>query len=367
MSLSILLTLIVTAIATSVLGVYLVLRKMSMLVDAISHTVLLGIVIAFMFVGDLSSPLLIVGATIMGLITVFLTETLVKTKKTSEDAATGLIFPLLFSIAIIIISTNFKGVHLDIDAVLLGKIEFIPFDLLYINGVAIGPKLLYIMLVVMIINLVFVKIFFKELKIISFDTALAATLGFMPFLVHYLLMALVSLTAVSAFNAVGTILVVALMIGPAASAVIITKDLKYTLVFSIFIGIINVVIGYLFALIFNVNTAGMIATITLITFFLIVIFEPRNGMIVEILRKKKLKKDFEFLILIFHLFNHDQIIHEVHYELIKYELNWSDTKVVKQVEFGMKKGYIRSNDNILSLTDLGLDFYYLSIKELSIN
>ena len=173
MDLGILLILIFTAIATSVLGVFLVLRKMSMMVDSISHTVLLGIVIAFIFVKDLSSPLLIIGAALMGIITVFLTELLVKSKKASEDSATGLVFPLLFSIAIIIISSSFKDIHLDIDVVLLGKIELAPFDKLYIKGVSIGPKLLYIMLVVMIINLLFIKLFFKELKIISFDAALA--------------------------------------------------------------------------------------------------------------------------------------------------------------------------------------------------
>lgn len=121
MDLGILLILIFTAIATSVLGVFLVLRKMSMMVDSISHTVLLGIVIAFIFVKDLSSPLLIIGAALMGIITVFLTELLVKSKKASEDSATGLVFPLLFSIAIIIISSSFKDIHLDIDVVLLGN------------------------------------------------------------------------------------------------------------------------------------------------------------------------------------------------------------------------------------------------------
>ena len=112
----------------------------------------------------------------MGLITVALTEALVNTKKIKEDAATGVVFPLLFSIAIIIISLFINNVHMDVDAVLLGKLELSAIEQLVVFGVNIGPKLLYISLLVLIINLVFIKLFYKELKIVSFDTALATAL-----------------------------------------------------------------------------------------------------------------------------------------------------------------------------------------------
>lgn len=178
MGLGVLLIAIVTAISCSVVGVFLILRKMSMMTDAISHTVLLGIVLAFLIVPNLDSPLLIIGAVLMGLITVALTEALVNTKKIKEDAATGVVFPLLFSIAIIIISLFINNVHMDVDAVLLGKLELSAIEQLVVFGVNIGPKLLYISLLVLIINLVFIKLFYKELKIVSFDTALATVLGF---------------------------------------------------------------------------------------------------------------------------------------------------------------------------------------------
>lgn len=364
MNIYILLILIATAVATSSLGVYLVLRKMSMLIDSISHTVLLGIVLTFILVKDLSSPFLIIGAAVMGLITVILTEALVKTKKTSEDSATGLIFPLLFSIAIIMISTSFNGVHLDIDAVLLGKIEFAPFDKLYLNGVFIGPKLLYIMAVVMTINIVFIKILFKELKIISFDTALAMTLGFLPYMIHYLLMLLISLTAVAAFNAVGAVLVVALMIGPAASAIIITKELKYTLFISVFIGVLNGVLGYFLAIIIDVNISGMIASITLLTFILILIFDPRRGLITSLIKRTKLKSEFDFVILIFHLNNHEFNEKEVHEGNIGEELQWRCSKLTKQMKKGLKQGYINISDHIVYLTRLGKEYCERKISEL---
>lgn len=363
MNIGILLILIITAIATSSIGVFLVLRKMSMLVDAISHTVLLGIVLAFMIVKDLSSPLLILGATLMGIFTVILTELLVKTKKTQEDSAAGLIYPLLFSIAVIIISTSFKNVHLDIDAVLLGKIEFAPFDELYINGVSIGPKLLYIMIVVMIINLLFIKIFFKELKIISFDSALAATLGFSPIIIHYLLMSLVSLTAVTSFNAVGSILVVALMIGPPATAVLFTKDLKQTLFVAILVGVINSILGYFLALVINVNIAGMIATTTLITFLIVLIFNPKNGIITTIIKKSNQKDDFDFLVLVFHLSNSDNKEINSKSNLMN-NLNWDEKKLNKLINKGKKAMLIDVNKDKIFLTQKGYTYHQEQVLSL---
>ena len=120
MGIGVLLIALVTALSCSIIGVFLVIRKMSMMTDAISHTVLLGIVLAFLIIPNLNSPLLIIGAVVMGLITVFLTEVLIKSKLIKEDAATGVVFPLLFSIAVIIISLNISGIHLDIDSVFLG-------------------------------------------------------------------------------------------------------------------------------------------------------------------------------------------------------------------------------------------------------
>ena len=366
MDIGILLILITTAIATSVLGVFLVLRKMSMIVDSISHTVLLGIVIAFLFIQDLASPLLIIGAALMGIITVFLTELLVKSKKASEESATGLVFPLLFSIAIILISSKFKNVHLDLDVVLLGKIELAPFDKIFIGGISIGPKLFYIMLVVMIINLLFTKLFFKELKIISFDVALAATLGFIPFIIHYLLMTLVSLTAVSAFSAVGSILVIALMIGPPATALLFSKDLKKMLLFSIIIGVINSILGYILAIFIDVNISGMIATVTLLMFLIVLAFEPKKGIISTIIKRYKLKDEFTFLILVFHVHNHAGIESEIKCENIQKELKWSKNICKKQIDRGLKSGIFIIENNLVHLTSIGNDFYNLKANELRV-
>ena len=122
------------AVACALLGVFLVLRRMAMMSDAISHTVLLGIVIAFFITRSITSPLLLIGAALMGVLTVSLVELINRTRLVREDAAIGLVFPAIFSIAVIMISRFAGDVHLDTDAVLLGELAFAPFNRLHIFG-----------------------------------------------------------------------------------------------------------------------------------------------------------------------------------------------------------------------------------------
>ncbi len=248
-----------TAASCAITGVFLVLRKMSMTSDSITHTILLGIVLAFFVTNDLSSPFLLVGAALMGPVTVWLTELLTKTKLLGEDSATGTVFPLLFSIAVILITRYAGTAHLDTDSVLLGELAFAPFDRLVINGVDIGAKGLYVGGALLLINVAFVTIFYKELLISSFDPVLAAAMGFSPAIMHYSLMTAASLTAVGAFEAVGSVLVTAFMIAPAAAAFLLTKNLKKMLITAAGIGCISGICGYHTAVLFEVSIAGCMA------------------------------------------------------------------------------------------------------------
>ncbi|MCL4170376.1 UNVERIFIED_CONTAM: hypothetical protein GTU68_009998, partial [Idotea baltica] len=191
---------------------------MAMISDAISHSILPGLVIGFFLTEDLNSPLLIFLAAISGVITVVLVEYIQKTGLVKEDTAIGLVFPALFSIGVILIAKNANDVHLDVDAVLLGELAFAPFDRLYMNGIDLGAKSLWVIGVIVLVTLLLLVVFFKELKVSTFDKQLAATLGFSPLIIHYGLMSVASVTTVGAFDAVGAILVVALMIAPAAMA-----------------------------------------------------------------------------------------------------------------------------------------------------
>src|SRR5690554_5299851 len=232
------------AIACAIPGTFLVLRKMAMISDAISHSILPGLVVGFFITQDLNSPLLILLAAITGVITVILVERIQKTGLVKEDTAIGLVFPALFSIGVILIAKNANDIHLDIDAVLLGELAFAPFDRIFIGGMDIGPKSLWVIGIILSITIGLLFAFFKELKVSTFDAGLAASLGFSPAIIHYGLMTVASVTTVGAFDAVGAILVVALMIAPAASAYLLTTDLKYMLGLAITFGVFGAISGY---------------------------------------------------------------------------------------------------------------------------
>ena len=227
---------VVVAAACALPGTFLVLRKMAMMSDAISHAILPGIVIAFFLTHNLNSPLLILAAAGTGVLTVMLVELLMSTRLVREDAAIGLTFPVLFSIGIILIARYAGDVHLDTDAVLLGEPAFAPFDRLVVGGRDIGPRALYVMSAVGLANVAFIALFYKELKIATFDAGLAAALGFGPVLIHYGLMTFVSITAVAAFDAVGSILVVAMMVAPSAAAYLLTDRLRDMILLSVALG-----------------------------------------------------------------------------------------------------------------------------------
>ena len=255
----ILLIAVLTAAACAIPGVFLVLRKMSMSSDSITHTILLGIVLAFMAVNDLSSPLLLLGAALVGTVTVWLTELLTKTRLVSSDSATGIIFPLLFSIAVILITKYAGSAHLDTDSVLLGELAFAPFDRMTVGGIDIGAKGIYISGGLLIINVLFISVFFKELTVASFDPVLAAVMGFSPSIIHYSLMTVVSITAVGAFETAGSVLVTAFMIAPAAAAYLLTDNLKNMIFIAVTIGTVCGVLGFHTAILLDVSISGSMA------------------------------------------------------------------------------------------------------------
>lgn len=291
---------IMVAVACALPGAFLILRRMSMMSDSITHTILLGIVLAFFITKDLSSPLLILGAAAMGLCTAWLTETMKNTRLLSEDAAMGVVFPLLFSIAVILISRYAGSVHLDTDSVLLGELAFAPFDRLIIGAIDFGPKALYTSGVLLLINIAAIAVFFKELKLAAFDPILSAALGFAPLFLHYGLMALVSLTAVGAFQAVGSVLVVAFMTGPPLTAYLLTDKLGVMLLLSALFAAINGFFGYQAALLLDVSIAGSMAAHTGAVFFIVLIAAPKKGLLSALRRKRLRRKRFgEDLLLCF--------------------------------------------------------------------
>lgn len=251
---------ILTSVSCSLLGSFLVLRKMAMLSDAISHTSLLGIVIMYFIVKSLNSPFLILGASLMGVITVVLVEYFKNTNLMKEETSIGFVMTFLFSISIFIISKFLKNVHIDNDSILMGEITFAPLNTINMFNISI-PKSIVVSVILIFLNLLFVILFFKELKIITFDKNFATSLGIKVKLINYVYIILVSLTAVSSFEIVGSILIISFLIGPPVISYIYSKSLIKMIVLSIIISIISTIIGVKLAINFNVSIAGMIACI----------------------------------------------------------------------------------------------------------
>lgn len=273
------------ACSCSILGCFLVLRKMSMIGDAISHSVLPGIVLAFLFSGSRDSWIMMVGAAAIGLVTVFLIQ-MFQNSGVQSDASIGVVFTALFAVGVVLVSIFTRQVDLDLDCVLYGEIAYAPWDTLQINGYELGPKAVWGIGSSLLLNLVVIGLFYKQFKLCSFDPALAAALGIPVALFHYLLMGLVSLSTVASFESVGAILVVGMIIVPAATAYLLTERLSIMIVISMIVGIISSAGGYYIAYLFDASIAGSMISVAGGIFLIVFLFSPTHGVIVKQWRRK---------------------------------------------------------------------------------
>jgi len=343
------------AIACAIPGTFLVLRKMALISDAISHSILPGLVIGFFITHDLGSPLLIIMAALSGVITVVLVEFIQKTKLVKEDTAIGLVFPAMFSIGVILISKNANDIHLDTDVVLLGELAFAPFDRLLIDGMDFGPKSLWTIGVILLITLSLLFAFFKELKISTFDAGLATALGFSPVVLHYGLMSVASVTTVGAFDAVGAILVVALMIAPAATAYLLTDNLKKMLLLSVFFGVFSAISGYWLAHWLDASISGSMTTVLGMVFLLVYLFAPKRGLFSVLYRNKQQQVEVSLLTFLLHLNNHTEKS-ERHINHLNEHINWQKVRSKSVVDLALRNNMITIDKSIISLTEKGKSF-----------
>ena len=357
--------LVATAMACAILSPFLVLRKLSMVSDAISHSDLLGIVIAFFIVKDVGSPFLIAGAALFGVITVFVVEFLSGTGLVKNDDAVGIVFPMFFALAVVLITKFARNVHLDTDVVLMGEVIIAPLNRVEFIGMSL-PKALVQMGILLLINLLFVIIFFKELKITTFDRGFAKLAGFSSVALFYVLMTLSSFTAVTAFDAVGAILVVSFLITPGAAAYLISKDLKVMIAISVGYAVINSIIGYVFSLLMNVSMSGMTAAAAGVTFLLTFLFN-REGLITAIFIRLQRKSELKLGLFLNHIGNHSgkkEESEELGLGSIKNHLKWKQAEVDKIAGRLIKKGFIRIDidKNIYDLTERGRE-KFVEIEE----
>lgn len=261
--------LVLVSLACMLPGAFLVLRGSALMSDAISHAILPGIVFMFLLVKSLHSFWLVVGASCAGFATVLCIEYSIQTKRVKKDAAIGLVFPLFFSLGVIGITLCARNVHLDTDMVLLGELAFAPFERLHVGGQDLGPISLWLMSLLVVINSCIVGMFYKQLVAATCDTTFAQVIGHRPTRTYYILMAMTSITAVAAFHVVGSIVVVALMIVPCATAYLITEQLKSLLIVASCITISAALLGCSVARCADVSLAGSVAMIHGLIFLLV--------------------------------------------------------------------------------------------------
>lgn len=293
-----------SAMSCALLGNFLLLRGMSMMGDAISHAVLPGLAAAFLITGSRGSVTMFIGALLIGVLTSFLIQLVSRSGEVDESSSMGVVFTSLFALGLILIRQAAHQVDLDPGCVLYGAVELAPFHSVTLPFGFSIPHAAVSNAIILLLNSVFVLVLYKELKLTSFDPALANSLGFRSNLMHYLLMGFVAATTVASFQVVGSILVIAMMIVPPAAAFLLTRRFGVMLILSLVIAALSALLGHIGAIVApqligysgDTSTAGMIAVASGGLFAAAWIFSPSQGLLSQTLRK---------LLLAFHISRDD--------------------------------------------------------------
>jgi manganese/zinc/iron transport system permease protein len=270
------------SVALGLVGCFLVVRGTSLLGDALSHSVLPGIVIGFLIGGSLHSPWILVGATAVGLLAAVLVESVHTNSRVKEDASLGIIFTTLFAIGVVMINLYAGQADLDPGCVLYGNIENFVID----RG---GMVPMAIILVGILLGLL---LFYRHLLVSTFDPGLAVSLGIPASLVHYALMAALSLTVVASFESVGAILAVALLIMPGATARLWADRMPRMLLFAALHGIVATLLGYWLShkSVLNTSASGAISVAGFGLFLVSWLVAPRAGLATQWLTRRRLRR-----------------------------------------------------------------------------
>jgi manganese/zinc/iron transport system permease protein len=258
---------------------------MAMMADAISHTVLLGIVTAYLVTRELSGMHMLAGAAAAGLLTAMLVQWL-HSRGVQQEASIGIVFTTLFAIGVVLIATKAGNVHLDVQHALMGEITFIPWEIVELPWVGAVPEAVFTLSLVLLLEVLVILLFYKEWKITSFDPGLAASLGIPVVFMHYVFMTMISATAVASFDAVGAIMVVAMLITPAAAAYLWTDRLSVMMGLSCLFGVLSAFTGYYLAVWLDTSISGSMAFCTGMVFLLSFIGSPKHGMLSRRLRPR---------------------------------------------------------------------------------
>lgn len=292
-----------TAIACALPGCFLVLRGMSMMGDAISHAVLPGLAVAFLVTGARASFTMFLGAAVVGVLTAVFTQWISSLGKVDRGASMGIVFTTLFALGLLLIVQAADHVDLDAECVLYGDILMTTTDVAFAfqwgDTLIEVPRAAVTLGTVMLMNLLIAIAFFKELRISAFDPELATTQGINAQFMHYLLMTQVAVTTVAAFEVVGSIIVIAMLVTPPAIAHLLTDRLGWMLFWAALIGALAAGVGHLFAIVVpplvgfdSTTTSGMMAVSVGLFFVAAWLFAPRYGWLTRLIRRKEVNAPF---------------------------------------------------------------------------
>lgn len=351
----IVLTGVLAGASAALLGSFLVLRGNAMLTDAISHSIVFGIVVVWLVTGQVSGPVQLLGAALTGVLTVVLSELLARSQLVRMDAAIGLVFPALFATGVILISLNARTVHIDVNTVLLGEIGFVWLHTVGLFGVQV-PVSVVTLGAVLLVNLAAVLALWKELKLATFDPGLAAALGFLPGVLHHGLLTLTSVTAVAAFDAVGAVLFIAFVTVPPATAYLLTRRLWLMVTLAVSLSASACVAGYGLAVWLDVSIGGMMACMTGAWFVLALLLAPERGLVSQALRWRRERLDHDCRTLVAHLFTHEgtpSMAEESTLRALVHHLRWPEPRARAAILRAHDRALIERRAGLLALRPKG--------------
>ncbi len=322
-----------------ILGVFLVLRNMSLIGDALSHSVLPGIFFAFVVVQAYSSVAFFIGSSIAGLVAAISISWIQQNMTTKNDAAIGIVYTCLFSIGVIGISwlQHSDGVHIDLK------------DFLFGNVLGISNEDIYLTFGVMLFTILSVTLFYRHLFVSTFQETIAQTMGIPTKFLHYFLLLILSFVVVASLQAVGVILVVAMLVTPASTALLLSNKMKHVIIISALLGMVSAVLGLIASIVFDFPPGPTMAVVSALIYLMAVLFSPEHGVIFKFIRERNESNRIEKEDIIKYVFKNEGA---KLYDIAQF-IGLTDNKVQNLLSSLSKSGLINKKGDTIILTNTG--------------
>lgn len=275
------------SLACGLIGAFIVVRKLALMGDAISHGILPGLALAFIITQSKDLIPMFVGACIAGLLCSFCIEWLQKVSPLKADAALGLTFTSFFAFGVLLITQMGNHAHIDSECLLYGEIGFTPLaETINWGSFELGPRPLVTMALVTIGIILTIVVFYRQLIVTSFDETLSISLGLPIKVIHYGLMLLLAITIVAAFESVGVILVIAMLIFPSTTASFFFSRMPSILFCVPALSLVYSLGGFFMARWLDCSIAASMVVIAMVCFAIAWLIGPVDGVIPKILQRK---------------------------------------------------------------------------------